>query len=282
MTRLQTNDILNITAQLESYDDELIAKTGHSLRQIACHAVELAEPEGLRIISRIRVGVVPIQWGQGKIGGFCEATEGILRFIGFDTFLTTQADLPGLTEACENQADVIFLSDDNDFIALNLITRSHIHNAEATGKGFAAGLDLMTGGVANQKVLVLGCGAVGRSATAALINYGAQVSIYDLNQRYCRQLADSIIGSDSDRILIEQEMAPALSGHYLIVDATNAAAIIHSRNITPQTCIAAPGVPLGLSSGALSRISDRLLHDPLQTGVATMGMAVVKQLLEHT
>jgi pyrrolysine biosynthesis protein PylD len=281
MTRLHTSDIANIAVQLESYDDELVAKTGHNMRQIACHAVQMSEPDGLRIIPRIRAGVVPIQWGQGLIGGFSEATAGILRFLGFDTFVTAQTDISGLAEACETKADVIFLSDDNDFIAINLNARRHIHNADATGKGFAAGLDLMAGGVTNQKVLVLGCGAVGRSATSALLKCGAQVSIYDINQPKSRQLADSIIGPDSDRIMIEQEMTAALSGHSLIVDATNAAAIIHACDITPQTCIAAPGMPLGLSPGALIKVSDRLLHDPLQIGVATMGMAVVKQLLVH-
>ena len=276
MTRLQTDDIANIADQLEAYDGELVAKTGHSLRQIACHAVKLAEPEGLKIISGIRVAVVPIQWGQGIIKGFCEAAERILRFIGFETFITAHTDLSGLSEACETMADVIFLSDDHDFLALNLLTRRHIHNARATGEGFAAGLDLMTGGVAGQKVLVLGCGAVGRSATSALIKYGAKVSIYDIHQRYCRELADSITGSDPERITIEQEMTEALSGHSLIVDATNAAAIIHTRDISSQTYIAAPGMPLGLSSEALNRVRDRLLHDPLQIGVATMVISAFK------
>jgi pyrrolysine biosynthesis protein PylD len=64
----------------------------------------------------------------------------------------------------------------------------------------------------------------------------------------------------------------------LVVDATNAAGIIHANDISPQTFIAAPGMPLGLSPEAQINVSDRLLHDPLQIGVATMGMAVVKQI----
>ena len=107
------------------------------------------------------------------IKGFCEATEGILRHIGFDTFVTRQADISGLAEACNTKADVIFVSDDNDFVGLNVRTRQYVHNAAATGKGFAAGLDLMTSGLTGQKVLVLGCGAVGRSASSTLLSYGA-------------------------------------------------------------------------------------------------------------
>ena len=109
MTRLQSDDILNIPSKLEAYDEELLAKTGHNLRQIACRAVELKEEDGLAVISRLRVGVVPIRWGQGVIEGFCEATAGIIRHLGFDTFVTGQADISGLAEAYETNADVILL-----------------------------------------------------------------------------------------------------------------------------------------------------------------------------
>ena len=178
------------------------------------------------------------------------------------------------------KADVVFLSDDNDFVALNTQTRQYVHNAAATGKGFAAGLNLMARGLADKKVLVLGCGSVGRSATAALLSYGAKPSIYDINSEYSRELMKSLAEPDSDRITIELDFRAALAGHTLIVDATNAAEIIHAEDISPHTFIAAPGMPLGLSRGALNKLSDRLLHDPLQIGVATMGMAVVKQLMD--
>ncbi len=43
MTRLQSDDISGISSQLKAYDEELLVKTGHNLRQIACHAMELKE-----------------------------------------------------------------------------------------------------------------------------------------------------------------------------------------------------------------------------------------------
>jgi len=278
MTRLESDDILNIPSHLADYDEELLAKTGCNLRQIACHAVALEEEAAREIAPGIRVGVVPIRWGQGLIEGFCEATAGILRHLGFDTFVTGQADILGLAEAYETKADVVLLSDDNDFVALNARTRHYVHNAAATGKGFATGLDLMTGGLAGQKVLVLGCGPVGHSATSTLLSYGANPSIYDINSEYSRKFIKSIAGPDLDRITIEQDLRAALAGHTLIVDATNAAGIIHAVDISPHTFIAAPGIPLGLSRGALEKVSDRLLHDPLQIGVATMGMEIVRQI----
>ena len=278
MTRLQSDDISGIASQLKAYDEDLLVKTGHNLCQIACHAMTLEEEEVRAVMSGMRVGIVPVRWGQGVIEGFCEATAGILKHIGFDTFVTGHSDISGLAEAYETKADAVFLSDDNDFVALNAQTRQYVHNAQATGKGFAAALDLMTRGLANQKVLVLGCGAVGRSATLALLSYGATVAIYDNNSRYSREFISSFYAPDTDRIMIEPDFHQALAGHSLVVDATNAAEVIHAGDISPQTFIAAPGLPLGLTRNALNKVSDRLLHDPLQIGVATMGMGVVRQI----
>ncbi len=280
MTRLQSDDISGISSQLKAYDEELLVKTDHNLRQIACHATELKEEDVRGVMSRIRVGVVPIRWGQGVIEGFCEATAGILKHLGFNTFVAGQSDISGLAEAYETKADVVFLSDDNDFVALNAETRQYVHNADATGKGFAAGLALMANGLVDQKVLVLGCGTVGRSVISTLLSYGAKVSIYDINPPNCQELISSIAGPDSDRITVEPDFHEALAGHSLVVDATNAAEIIRAEDISPQTFIAAPGMPLGLSRDALNKLSDRLLHDPLQIGVATMGMEIVKQLIQ--
>ena len=280
MTRLQSDDIAGIAPRLKAYDEELLAKTGCDLRQIACHAVALEEEAARQISPRIRVGVVPIRWGQGVIEGFCEATAAILKHLGFNSFVVGQSDIAGLAEAYEMKVDAVFLSDDNDFVALNAETRQHVHNADATGKGFAAGLDLMAKGLADQKVLVLGCGAVGRSVTSTLLSYGAKVCVYDINPSNSREFISSVAGPDPDRLTIAPDFHESLAGHSVIVDATNAAEILQAQDISPQTFIAAPGMPLGLSRDALNKVSDRLLHDPLQIGVATMGMAVVRQIAQ--
>jgi pyrrolysine biosynthesis protein PylD len=278
MTRLQSDDISDIPSQLIAYDEELLLKTGHNLRPLACHAVELKDEDVRGAMSAMRVGVVPIRWGQGVIEGFCDATAAILRHLGFDTFITAHADVSGLAEAYEARADAIFLADDDDFVVLNSRTHQYIHNANATGRGFAAGLHLMAGGLAGQKVLVLGCGAVGRTAIARLLNYDAKVAIFDIDSGRCREFKSSRSGPDSINLTIEADIHEALARHSLIVDATNAAEIIRAESISAQTLMAAPGIPVGLSRNAVKKISNRLLHDPLQIGVATMGMGVVKQL----
>jgi pyrrolysine biosynthesis protein PylD len=251
------------------------------LRQIACHALDLEEEVIRETVPGTRMSIVPIRWGQGVIEGFCGATAAILRHLGFDAAVTARADVSGIAEAHEAGADAIFLADDDDFVALNSRTQQTIHNADATGRGFAAGLDLMSGGVAGEKVLVLGCGRVGRQAAARLLGYGARTSVYDIDARRSRDFESACSGPDLARLTIESDLHRALSEHTLIVDATNASEIIRGEDISSETLVAAPGVPLGLSRDALDQMSDRLLHDPLQVGVATMGMGVVKQLIEN-
>jgi len=161
---------------------------------------------------------------------------------------------------------------------LNAESRQYVHNSDATGKGFAAGLDLMANGVADKTVLVMGCGTVGQSAISTLLGYGAMVTIYDIDSSKCRVYENSLAGAASDRTTVATDIRAALSRHTLVVDATNAAGIISAEDISPRTFIAAPGIPLGLSRDARNKIADRLLHDPLQIGVATMGMEAVKQI----
>jgi pyrrolysine biosynthesis protein PylD len=56
--------------------------------------------------------------------------------------------------------------------------------------------------------------------------------------------------------------------------------MIKAHHITSETYVSAPGVPLGLDKDARGKISDRLLHDPLQIGVATMVACALKAHME--
>ncbi len=281
MTRLRSADIAEISAGLNEYDTELRAKTGHNLRGLACYAVGLREEDISITMSKVRIGVVPIGWGKGVIGGFSETTCCILQHLGFQAFVTSDPNISGLAQALAHGADIIFLSDDDDFVALNVECRRVVENAQATGKGFAAGLSLMTGGLQGEKTLVMGCGPVGRSAAMALAKYGACISVYDIDSSRSRQLAGDLNRSTNREIDIQVDLNKALLDHSFIVEATNSADTIPSNILSESTYIAAPGMPLGLNLAARKKVSNRLLHDPLQIGVATMGMAALKQILNH-
>jgi pyrrolysine biosynthesis protein PylD len=281
MTRLLSADIAEISASLNDYDTELLSKTGRTLRGLACYAVGLKEEDLSVAMCKVRIGVVPIAWGKGVIDGFSETTRDILQHLGFQAFIANDPNVSGLAQALTHGADIIFLSDDDDFVALNVECRQVVDNGQATGKGFAAGLNLMTGGLQGQKTLVMGCGRVGISTAKTLAKYGARVSVYDIEASRSRQLASDLGRQYNLKIRIELDLKKALAEHSFIVEATNSANTIPAKNLAETTYIAAPGMPLGLSPVARKKVSRRLLHDPLQIGVATMGMAALKQILSQ-
>jgi pyrrolysine biosynthesis protein PylD len=116
---------------------------------------------------------------------------------------------------------------------------------------------------------VLGCGPVGRAAARRLLERGAAPSLYDVRSERAR-LTASELRSAGKEIRVEEDLEQALRRHRLLFDATPAPGFITERHITPATCVAAPGVPLGLTPGALQSIGPRVVHDPLQIGTAVM------------
>jgi pyrrolysine biosynthesis protein PylD len=276
VTRLKTNDIQHIGAQLADYDTELIKKTGCSLRGIACRAGGVQESDFEKVCGDLLVSIIPLTFGQGIIGGFCDTLASIVAHIGCSAFVAEVEDVAGLAEAYKRKADIIMLADDDRFIAVHTRSRQVVDNSEATGKGFTAGLSLMVGGLEKKDVLVIGCGPVGCAATQALVKLGSRVSIYDINLSRSDDLAGRIKRLLDTEIHIARELDHALTDHQFVIDATPATDIIRSHHVTSDTYISAPGVPLGLDSEAQAKISNRLLHDPLQIGVATMVVNAMK------
>jgi pyrrolysine biosynthesis protein PylD len=270
VTRLTTADIRTIADDLADYDAGLVASTGHSLRGIACRAAGINEAQFDKTVGNLWVAVIPVTSGEGLIGKFCDAVKSISCHLGANAFITQATDVAGLAEAFEKKTDIVLMSDDDRFIALHAQRCRVIDNADATGYGYVAGLDLMTGGLQNRDVLVVGCGPVGFAAAESLARTEARVSVYDIAPSNSQNLAAKIKSACDSDIIIENDLQTALSGHRLIIDASPAADIIRAHHITADTYISAPGVPLGLSDKARLKISSRLLHDPLQIGVATM------------
>ena len=280
MTRLRTDDIKHITGRLSEYDTELELKTGCSLRGLACSAAGIEENDIDNKLKNVMVGVIPITSGKGIIIGFCEAVKSIVTHIGCNAFIAETSDVAGLAEAFERNADIILLSDDERFVAIHAQSNQVIDNAVATAKGYVAGLNLMAGGLNEKKVLVIGVGPVGCSATEALSILGAHVSVFDINSSRCYEISESIKQLLKKEIEIVIELDTALSSTHLIIDATPAANIINEHHIRSRSYISAPGVPIGLDVEAQLKISNRLLHDPLQIGVATMVACACKLHLQ--
>jgi pyrrolysine biosynthesis protein PylD len=265
MTRLKEEDIKQIGHTLRAYDGHLVKVTGLTLKQIAMRAAGLSEREMDQAMASTRVAVVPVTCGQGIIKGFAEAVRDILRHIGANAFQPEAPDIAGLAEVVERGADIVFSADDQRFIALNLPLKMVIDNSDATARGYVEALDCIAGGLEGREVLVLGgAGQVGWRAVCALRKKGANVAVYDPDQR---RLASLVKGREP---VVERDLEEALQRHFLLFDASPAANVIRVEHIKADTAIAAPGIPLGLTEEAYAAAKDRLIHDALQIGVATM------------
>ncbi|MCK5551868.1 MAG: 3-methylornithyl-N6-L-lysine dehydrogenase PylD [Deltaproteobacteria bacterium] len=276
MSRLATADIRTVASTLDKYDAELISKTRCTLQEIACRAVGVDENSFSNIVASYIVAVVPMTCGLGVIEGFADTVRAILRHIGVEAYSTRGVDVAGLAEAFERKANVIMVADDNRFVAINTKSGRVVDNADATGKGYVSALSQMIDGVKGDRVLVIGCGQVGRASATALVGFGAEVSVYDVDRHRCQDFARELRRSSNGEIRVEEELNGALVRHRRLIDASPAENIIDEQHVSPDSIVCAPGVPHGLSPGALKRISHRFIHDPLQIGVATMIVDAVR------
>jgi pyrrolysine biosynthesis protein PylD len=269
MTRLSSDIVAPIISELDHYDRELIKKTGKNLRQIAAVSVGVAETELDKAISSMSTAVIPVTSGGGIIDGFAPAVQAIISHLGFNSFVTRHNDVAGLAETIEKRVDVVFLSDDNRFIALNVKERFIADNAESTGRGFTTALKLMTDDLTGRRVLVIGAGRVGRSAIFRLQEYNADIAVYDIVRSKAAKAAEDFGAR------VEKDLGDALRYYPLIIDASPAQGVLIADHIKPTTMIAACGIPLILDTEAYKLVKDRLIHDPLQIGVATMLFSAV-------
>jgi pyrrolysine biosynthesis protein PylD len=276
MTRLQAQDMATIARDLGAYDRDLRARTGLTLRGLACVAAGVEEHRFACCSQNSRSAVVPLTCGEGTITGFAESVQRILLHLGLPATVTAEPDAAGFAAAYADHSDVVFLADDQRFVAINTRSRGVVDNADATGAGFAWGLARMAGQLEERPVLVLGCGPVGRSAARTVLRMGGRVSLCDIVPEASGQAARWLSESAPGRISVEPDLESALARHRLIIDATPAGDFINAAHIHSDTLISAPGVPLGLTARAAEKISNRLLHDRLEIGVATMAASALK------
>jgi len=273
VTRLSQSMVTKIGSELKSYDEKLHHRTGHTVKEVAYRGAVLLKMRPLPEY-RPRVAVIPVSTGQGIIRGFSEAVRDIVDYLGFPSYVTAKPDVTGLAQAVEEGAEILFLADDNCFVAVNVERRFVVNNKSATAAGYAAALDYGAGGLRGKKVLIIGAGEIGKTALKIIKNMGARVGVYDIDISKA-ELAAAGLGATVERNLDE-----ALHGYRSLYDASPAADIIDTEHIRPETRIAACGIPMGITAEACSILGDRVIHDPLQIGVATMMMASTSEKLE--
>lgn len=268
MTRLKSADIEHLPTELGAYHDRLRQNVGMSLGELACRAAGVS-PEAGKPIGNIRVAAVPVTSGEGVITHFSQTNVAIAQSLGFTAEVTEHTDIAGIAEAYQQHFDILLASDDDYFCAINLHSGKVMENSEATARGFVQGLAGLAGGLAGKPVLVLGCGPVGRAGIKAIVELGGRVRVYDPNGERVRELIASLPEAGIEAVA---DLEQGLATHSLIFEATPVANTVPASFITPESCVAAPGVPCGATEEAAALLGPRLLWDPLQIGVATMLM----------
>lgn len=268
MTRLTKNDLSGLEQMLKRYDIGLANRTGLSLRAIACAAAGIQEDRFLQAAGSNSVYVVPVTAGEGIISGFAQSVGSIIEYLGFPANVSCGQDVSGFAEAVDGGASIVFMADDQKFIAANLATGCVIDNAAATARGYVAALNAMGKGLKGCDVLVIGAGRVGTVAIAFLKQLGANISLFELNPKRLQRWKHTGIN-------IEKNLFKVLPQFKYIIDASPEPEFIDLAHLHPDAAIAAPGIPLGLTGEAYRVFKERVIHDPLQIGVAAMlSMAV--------
>jgi len=269
MTRLVEDWIKDIDVTIKEYESDLRFKTGLDFVALASAASGVARERIELTAKNSRVGVIPITAGQGIIGYFAESVAAILQCMNFDAFVTACTDVAGIYEAHQKGAKILFFADEDRFLAVNLERNIVAENDQATARGYVAALEAATGNLKDQEVLVIGCGPVGRAVLSNLKQKGAHPVAYDKDKNVLTSLASEGLKIVSDVAIIAK--------YRLVVDATPEGGWIHKGMLHPEAWIVTPGVPLSLDPEAYAYYKQRVIHDPLHIGVATMAALVCKE-----
>ena len=250
MTRLITEWLTPIENGMNEWDEKLLRLTGYGLGGLAARAAGAEE----NIAAGKRAAVVSITSGEGVIGSFAESIAAILQTIGMEVLVTEQTDVSGIYEAVCEDADVVFMADDDRYIALNLRNGRVGENDFCTAMGYLQLLEdynlKETGGaLKGQPVLLMGYGRVGRIMHMLLMEKGALVTVYDKDPAKQEEL---------ESLGIPQIKSPEeISAYRLIVDLTNEGDWLEPEWLQEDLIMAAPGVPLSLKAEVAPAFADR-------------------------
>ena len=262
MTRLITEWISDIETEIQIYDDKLKSQLRMNLCQLTAKACGITEEKFLEKMNHHAVAVIPITAELGVISGFSESVSAILKVMGAHVFVTKGANVDGIYEGLTKGADILFMADDDRYIGFNIKTGAVADNNIATAMGYVTALEQLAGDLRNKKVLVIGCGIVGRKAVSVLKEKDVDVYIYDKNKEKVKSLNCGYVS-----VLSEDT---AIKTFKFILDATNEGGWIYKDMLADNVIIATPGIPMSLDKKAYELHKDKVVHDYLQIGTAVM------------
>lgn len=262
MTRLTPDMIHNVPYVMTDRDLQLSRAVGMDLKGLAYEALGLGAQdlsmEGLLVAS------VPVTSGENTISGFSESVCSVAEHLGAHSFVTKKTDVAGFREALEARADIVFMADDEEFVAFNVHAGKAADNTRSTALGYFTALRKAAGPLDGKEVLLVGAGRVGSAAAGMLAASGAMVTVVDAEPGKAEALADR-----HRHFRAENDLESAVRGASLIYNASPAR--IPGGWVREGAVVVSPGMPYSFDAEGLRKMRV-LVHDPLQIGVAVMAV----------
>lgn len=266
MTRLVTEWIRELEDTAADRDEELKALTGTGYIRLASLVSGVSEDVLAEASREYKVAVVPVTSGFGEIETFPQSVAAITSAMGFDTFVTEGTDVNGFYEAKCSGADIVYMADDDRYIAVNMRNGNIGENDISTGRGYAE-LMLQFAAARNKKpetgnTVVLGFGRIGKIMAGYLKEKGIIPAVYDKD----KSKKESVLKQGfkwADSIAEIRE-------YLYILDGTSEGSWLSTAVLSDDVLISAPGIPLSLDDDGKQMLEGRYLHDMLETGTAVM------------
>lgn len=267
MTRLKTEWIEETGLKASAWDMSLNDMLGAGYDEIL-EAVGGKTCEEIAHAKRtLKVAAVPVTQGEGIIGNFAESVAGIVKAAGFSSFVTLNTDVNGLYEAKCKGADIVFLADDDRYIALNLNNGRIGDNNIATADAYAKILCRMSWGLEGKDCLVLGFGIIGQLMAETIRNKGGNVYVFEKNPEKKKAVLEAGYFWISNQDEIKR--------FKYIADGTNVGDWLKTDMLNSEALISAPGIPLSLDIDAREQFRGRYIHDLLEIGtIGMLGLAI--------
>lgn len=276
MTRLKTEWIDYMVDGMDEYNAELKAKTGFDLKELVMDTYGITEERFKRHAEKLLVAAVPVTQGEGIISSFSESVSAIVRSMGFRTFVPDETDVDGIYNAILMDADVIYMADDERYLAFSRDNGSFGENDYATALGYImvlrqmmkrAGLD-----IAGEKILVIGNGRVGEEAIQILLNHDIDFDMYDKDPK----AAEAFRSLETGKYVLSSP--EEIKNYRFILDYTNEGEWLKDEYLAEGVFYASPGVPLSLDEKAAERLQNTAVYDNLEIGTAMMLGEILKTM----
>ena len=274
MTRLRTEWIEYMLGGMKEYNEGLRAKTGFDLTGLIMSTYGVPRERYEELIREVQVAAVPVTQGEGIIGSFSDSVAAIVRSMGFETFVTQESDVDGIYSAILMDAEVIYMADDERYLAFSRDNGSFADNNYSTALGYVMVLRAMMAkagfDIFKEKLLVIGNGTVGEEAVQILLNHNVDFDMYDKDPEAVEAFMELETGK---HVLSSRE---EIKNYRFILDFTNEGGWLKDEYLMEDVLYASPGVPLSLDEKAAERLQNTAVYDNLEIGTAMMLGEILK------